>query len=104
MSKCSLAGRHCCLWCNITKEGMKIPLKERGRSENRTLEKLQNFNHMFVQSGAKLSEAKNFYNVIADALFNIPIDQVCIKYLLKQLICLYTVFHLMYCTWLGSPL
>ncbi|KAJ8040364.1 hypothetical protein HOLleu_14629 [Holothuria leucospilota] len=70
-------GLHCCLWCNITKEGMKIPLKERGRSENRTLEKLQNFNHMFVQIGAKLSEAKNFYNVIADALFNIPIDQVC---------------------------
>ena len=57
---------------------MMIPLKDRGRSENRTLEKLKTCNQMFVQAGSKLSDAKKYNNVIAEPLFNIPLNQVII--------------------------
>ena len=72
-------GKHNCLWCNITSEAMAQPLKDRGRSEPRTLESLQDDYDRFQSAGGRLRNAKLFHNVIAPHFFDVPISQVSLK-------------------------
>nr|XP_054748599.1 uncharacterized protein LOC129254164 isoform X2 [Lytechinus pictus] len=66
-------GRHCCLYCSISKAQMAVPLEDRGPSPSRTLETLSTN----LQEYKEDKVAKNHNNVIKEPLFKIPIDQVC---------------------------
>ena len=69
-------GRHCCIWCEISSEQLKIPLERRGSIQARTLESLKRDYERFVQNGANVKNAKLYNNVIHEYLWAIPIDQV----------------------------
>ena len=70
------AGRHCCLWCHIKSSDLKIPLSDRGRSLDRTLQNLKSGNDKFLQAGGNIKNSKHFNNVIDKAMFDIPLTQV----------------------------
>ena len=72
-------GKHCCLWCNISSEEMAQPLQDRGRSQPRTLEGLQEDYQRFQAAGGRLRNAKLYHNVIAPHFFDIPLSQVSVK-------------------------
>ena len=55
---------------------MKIKCSERGRCKLRTLASLQEDYNKFVQSGYNIKNAKCHNNVIEEAMFYIPVDQV----------------------------
>ena len=55
---------------------MKIKRSERGKCELRTLASLQEDYSKFVQSGYNIKNAKCHNNVIEEAMFDIPVDQV----------------------------
>ena len=70
-------GRHCCLYCTITHEQMRTPLRERSRSPKRTLQSLNADYNRFCSLGrGDIKNAKHFNNVISENLFGIPISQV----------------------------
>ncbi|XP_065682055.1 uncharacterized protein LOC124811292 [Hydra vulgaris] len=72
-------GRHCCLFCDITKEEMKIIPTSRIRVvSHRTLNSLSDNFESFQNSGGVLKSAKHFNNVIDQSLFNIPLDQIAV--------------------------
>ena len=83
-----LINRHCCLYCIITHDQMKVPLHERGRYPARTLQSLRYDYQQFCSVGHEnLKNAKNFNNVIGSQLFDIPLSQVkCIIYVVIALI------------------
>ena len=69
-------GRHCCLWCEITSDKLKIPLTKRGYSNPRSLSTLRQDHERFIQGGGNVKTAKKFNNVIHKHMWDIPIDQV----------------------------
>ena len=69
-------GRHCCLFCTISKEEMKIPLQNRTKSPARTLDSLARDYQKFCLLGSNIKNAKECNNVIDNYMFNIPIEQV----------------------------
>ncbi|XP_022108664.1 uncharacterized protein LOC110988954 isoform X2 [Acanthaster planci] len=70
-------GRHCCLYCNITKDNMQQAFEERSPVEQRSLETLSLDLHRFRAHGAHLTKAKDFNNVIDEPMFAVPLTQVC---------------------------
>ena len=72
----TLLGRHCCLWCTISKADLKVPLSIRGRSPARSLETLKEDHKKFMDAGGNIKTAKQYNNVIGTALFPIPLDRV----------------------------
>ena len=73
-------GKHCCLFCHITKDQLRIPPSERGKSEPRTLETLdRDFETFTKEFDGDLKKAKFANNIISSRIFNIPIDQVKFK-------------------------
>lgn len=71
-----LSGRHCCLWCLIKSESMKIPRGVRGRSAPRTLASIKADHDRYNADGSNLKKAKFFNNVIDTTFFDIEVDQV----------------------------
>ena len=71
-----LSGRHCCLYCEISKEEMKIAQNDRGKSTPHTLQTLTNDYEKFTNLGSNIKNAKLCNNVIDKFMFNIPIEQV----------------------------
>ncbi len=70
-------GRHCCLWCTATYADIQLPLVERGRCGERTLETLKKDYQEFVEKcGGNISRAKEFHNVIQPYILDIPLDKV----------------------------
>ena len=66
-------GRHCCCFCLLSKADMQT------RTEPgilRTLDLLNEHFATFEASGGKKENAKNFYNVVATPILNIPVDHV----------------------------
>ena len=55
---------------------MGIVKEERNNVTLRTLESLDESLHKFRENGGDLTKAKEFFNVIEERLFNIPLDQV----------------------------
>ena len=70
-------GRHCCLWCEIATDKLKVPLHTRGYSHPRSLATLKYDHQRFVQNGANVKQVKLYNNVVHQYLWEIPIDQVC---------------------------
>ena len=65
---------------------MKIKHSERGRCKLRTLASLQEDYNKFVQSGYNIKTAKcHNNNVIEEAMFDVPVDQVFVIPLLSNL-------------------
>ena len=76
---CTLTGRHCCLYCEITHQVLQKPLADRGLSQPRTLDSLQRDHLQFcTKGGGNLKNAKFNNNVIGKALFHIPLTQVSV--------------------------
>lgn len=71
-----LPGRHCCLWCLIKSDSMKIPRGVRGRSSPRTLTSIKDDHDRYCVDGSNLKKAKEYNNVIGTTFFDIEIDQV----------------------------
>ena len=70
-------GRHCCLWCLIAHNDMKVPLSERGRSQYRSLKVIKSDLHSFLTEGrGDLKKAKFFNNAISEHFFDIDIEEV----------------------------
>ena len=69
-------GRHCCLWCKISTDQLKVPLNVRGYSCPRTLENIQEDYQSFLERGGNIKHAKLHNNVIHEYMWKIPIEQV----------------------------
>lgn len=72
-----LLGRHCCLYCEITADQLKVPPEKRGAAPQlRTLDSLRADYNRFVAEGGNIKRAKFHNNVILPFYFDIPLDQV----------------------------
>ncbi|CAH1248628.1 Hypp8324 [Branchiostoma lanceolatum] len=72
-------GVHPCLWCEETKTGIRQPKSERQTCSKRTLDSLYSDHKRFLEQGqGNIKKAKNFKNVIAPPMFDIPLNQVCV--------------------------
>ncbi|CAH1266636.1 Hypp3462 [Branchiostoma lanceolatum] len=72
-------GVHPCLWCEETKTGIRQPKSERQTCPKRTLDSLHSDHKRFLEEGqGNIKKAKNFKNVIAPPMFDIPLNQVCV--------------------------
>ncbi len=70
-------GRHNCLWCTIPSSKLVEPLASRGSFPARTLDSLKADHSRFTSEGhGNLKREKLFNNVIGEALFVIPLDNV----------------------------
>nr|XP_047131745.1 uncharacterized protein LOC124810629 isoform X1 [Hydra vulgaris]XP_047131746.1 uncharacterized protein LOC124810629 isoform X1 [Hydra vulgaris]XP_047131747.1 uncharacterized protein LOC124810629 isoform X1 [Hydra vulgaris] len=78
-----VGSRHACLFCHITRSGMKKSDTQQKHSpcSNRTLETLDTDLQKFIQKGPIPKLAKYCNNVIDSPLFNIPLTQVGISLL-----------------------
>lgn len=75
-------GRHNCLWCHIPSSKLLEPPLQRGPFPPRSLESLKADYARFISEGrGNLKNAKNFNNVINEIIFDIPLDNVSIKYI-----------------------
>lgn len=71
-------GRHCCLWCHITQSELKVAPDDRPvQPTSRSLSTLKK-NHTEFQTRGKgnSSVAKEYYNVLQEPFFDIPLNQV----------------------------
>ena len=78
-------GRHCCLWCNITSEQLKISRTTRKDDKDIqitqcSLQTLAEKYSEFVGDGANLKKGKLHDNMIGEAFFDIALSQVNYKY------------------------
>ena len=74
------SGRHCCLWCEIPKDMLKVkPAEMEEIYSSRTLESLeQNLLEFKTKYDSNLKHAKKCNNVISARFFNVPLSQVCV--------------------------
>lgn len=77
----SKPGRHCCLWCEITKQELQIaPDKITKTPPPRSLATLARDFKAFKADGSRPDRMKLFNNVIEEPLFHIPLEQVSSQY------------------------
>lgn len=70
-------GRHCCLWCLVKSDQLKIAPSVRGPVQQRTTESIVQDHTNFVCDGQNMKRAKLFNNAINNPFFPcIPLDQV----------------------------
>ena len=74
----TITGKHPCLWCTATTDMIKIRPDERTQTASaRTLDTLKaDFKRFQGTYKSNLQNAMKANNVIHDALFDIPLDQV----------------------------
>ena len=63
---------------------MRIKCSERGRYKSCTLASLQEDYNKSVQSGYNIKNAKCHNNVIEEAMFDVPVDQVFVMTFLSN--------------------
>ena len=56
---------------------LQLPPTDRPAVASRTLDKINEDHRRFVEEGSNIKNAKLFNNCPMEALFNIPLDQVC---------------------------
>ena len=69
-------GRHCCLWCHIKSDQLKVAKHIRGTCRERSLATLDEDYSQFMAAGGDIRNAKDHNNVIAPYFFEVPLDQV----------------------------
>ena len=74
-----MVGRHCCLWCDIRSDQLKISRADRQWLEKRTLESLKSDHNDFLKAGADLKKAKLYNNIMSQHFFDIPLTQVPVQ-------------------------
>ena len=67
-----LLGRHCCLWCLITQEQLKLPPSTRGSVTARTTKSICEDHEKYVKAGANPKMAKHHNNCISKPFFSLP--------------------------------
>ncbi|XP_066931554.1 uncharacterized protein [Clytia hemisphaerica] len=73
------SGRHCCLYCNTTYANMQPQKKDQAANTPRSLKTLrEKLNKFRTAGGNDIKNAKEYDNVIDDAMFNVELDQVAI--------------------------
>jgi hypothetical protein len=70
-----LIGKHCCLWCHITAEELKLAPSVRGPLQLRSDSTLAHDLAAYQADGSNIKRAKFFHNVIREPLFAISVDQ-----------------------------
>lgn len=73
-------GRHCCLWCHIISEDLKLTPSLRGPVQPRSDATLKADLTRFTAGGSNIKRAKFYNNVIREPLFNISLAQACNHY------------------------
>ena len=63
----------------------QLPIASRPACAKRTLETLKRDYAKFRANGGNIRHAKNFNNVIGEAMFDIPLDQVCFNQFCQEL-------------------
>ncbi|KAI8497930.1 hypothetical protein Bbelb_245820 [Branchiostoma belcheri] len=72
-------GVHPCLWCEVTQADMRLSKDSRPSAALRSLTSLTtNYQRFMAEGKGNIKKAKDFKNVIAIPMFNIPLDQVCV--------------------------
>ena len=69
-------GRHCCLYCTVSKQEMHLPKAKRQAAMPRTLESMADDLRNFRRNGSKSVNAKMFNNVVRSPILPIPLNQV----------------------------
>lgn len=72
-----LIGRHCCLWCHIMADELKLAPSTRGALLLRSDGTLAHDLAAFKANGSNIKRAKFFNNVIREPLFTISVDKAC---------------------------
>ena len=73
-----LLGRHCCLWCLITQEQLKLPPSTRGPVTARTTKSISEDYEKFQKAGANPKMVKHYNNCVNKPFFpSMPLSQVC---------------------------
>ena len=90
-------GRHCCLWCSVTSEKLKVPRAARAVTV-RSLDTLARCHSEYLADGADLKKAKQHQNVIGESFFDIPLSQVN-HFVTGQFFLIYTSNYIGLSTW-----
>ena len=70
-------GRHCCLWCLISADQLKVAPSQHGPIEARSTESITDDHQRFMADGGNIKKAKFFNNAIDLPIFpSIPLIQV----------------------------
>ena len=69
-------GCYPCLYCLVFHENMVKPLSARGHAPPRTYESICTDHQRYIASGVSRKQVQHFYNCITEPIFNIPIEQV----------------------------
>ena len=64
-----LSGRHCCLWCLVRSDQLKVPPSLRGPVQLRTTESIVRDHERFTDAGGNLRNAKAYNNCICQPFF-----------------------------------
>lgn len=75
---------------------LELPSANRSKVDCRTLEKINEDHMKFVQHGSNIKKAKYFNNCPMEALFDIPLDQVCMLPIYWHCICIVHVLYYMH--------
>ena len=70
-----LTGRHCCLWCHITSQQLKLDPSSVNVTL-RSLDTLTDDHRAFVAAGGDVSKVKEFNNALYEPFFDLCIEQV----------------------------
>ena len=74
---CSI-GRHCCLWCHIRSDQLKLQPASRGPIQPRSTHSIVSDHDRFMAAGGNIKNAKSFNNCISRPFFpQLYLSQVC---------------------------
>ena len=77
-----ILGRHCCLWCLIKQDQLKLSPAVRPAIQLRTISSILADNQRFVDAGSNPKNVKHFNNCLLEPLLtNFPLTQVHILYI-----------------------
>ena len=65
-------GRHCCLWCTIHGDQLKVPLSQHGRLPQCSFESHEHDHQRFMDAGGDPRKVKEYNNVIGTPFFSVP--------------------------------
>ena len=80
-------------YCLVFHENMVKPLSARGHASPRTYESICTDHQRYIASRVSRKQVQHFYNCITEPIFNIPIEQVNMHFVLFFCITTHTCIH-----------